>query len=173
MSFQNFFKLFKQLSGATGTVDTAADEFWHVYRLCRVGIPTHKKCRRRVLSTKYFATAEDKWEAVIREIQSVCEEERSILLGVQSVATSEYIAERLDGKKIEYKLLNATKHEEEAEIVSQAGQPGRVTIATNMAGRGTDIKLDEPGARALLSVWRMSLSNATTVRICWRKLSFC
>ena len=143
LSFQNFFRLFRQLAGTTGTVGPAATEFWHVYRLTTICVPTNKPRIRKDYRSKYFVTENKKWDAIAHEAKNIHSTGRPILLGVQSVASSEKLATKLDEKGLEYELLNAARHEREAEIVSEAGLPGKITIATNMAGRGTDIKLDK------------------------------
>ncbi len=141
MSFQRFFRLFRKLSGMTGTAHEAAAEFWHVYRLPVVSIPAHRPRRRRELPDSVFADAEAKWQAVAEEVARVHETRRPVLVGTRSIAASEELNRRLVARGLACEVLNATRHAEEASIVAAAGEPGRITIATNMAGRGTDIKL--------------------------------
>ena len=141
LSFQRFFRFFQHLSGMTGTAREAASEFWHIYGLPSVAIPGNRPLRRRELPDCVFPDQEEKWEAVAREIIHLNSEGLPVLAGVRNVIASEMLAEKLRAADLEFSLLNAVKHEEEAHIIAQAGQPGRITIATNMAGRGTDIKL--------------------------------
>ena len=147
MSFQRFFRLFRKLSGMTGTGAEAASEFWHVYRLPVVAIPPHRPRQRKELPDRVFADAASKWKAVAEEVARLHATGRPVLVGTRSVQASEELSHRIAAKDLEYSVLNATRHAEEAAIVAQAGEPGRITIATNMAGRGTDIKLG-PGVAA-------------------------
>ena len=144
ISFQRFFRLFHRISGMTGTGREAAAEFWHIYRMPVVTIPTNRPCQRRELSDAIFPDVETKWAAVVAEIERRHQTEQPVLIGTRTVHASEMLAGELSAKGLPFNLLNATRHREEAQIVASAGQPGRITIATNMAGRGTDIKL---GAR--------------------------
>jgi preprotein translocase subunit SecA len=141
MSFQRFFRHFERLAGLTGTASEAASEFALVYGVPVVAIPTHRLCQRRQWPDRHFATAEEKWDAVVESIASVHASGRPILAGTRSIAASEELARRLAAKGLTPAVLNATKHREEASIIAGAGQPGCITIATNMAGRGTDILL--------------------------------
>src|SRR5260221_287301 len=141
MSFQRFFRLFRKLSGMTGTAHEAAAEFWHVYRLPVVDIPLHRPCRRHELPDRVFADAESKWRAVADEVARLHATRRPVLVGTRSIASSEELHARLVARGLACEVLNATRHAEEASIIAGAGEPGRITIATNMAGRGTDIKL--------------------------------
>jgi preprotein translocase subunit SecA len=142
LSFQRFFRLFPHLSGMTGTAIEAADEFWRIYKLPIYPVPTHRPCIRKVNGEKTFLSAAEKWDAIVAEIQQLHKKGRPVLIGTRNVSASENLAARLDALGLEYNLLNAIRHAEEARIVVEAGQPGKITIATNMAGRGTDIKLD-------------------------------
>ncbi len=141
LSFQQFFRFFRKLSGMTGTAQEAAAEFWHIYRLPVVAIPTNRPCVRRELPDRVFPDWESKWAAVVEAIARLHKEGRPVLVGTRSVAVSEALAGKLTELGLPFSLLNATRHREEAQIVQEAGQAGKITIATNMAGRGTDIKL--------------------------------
>lgn len=148
LSFQRFFRLFRKLSGMTGTGAEAASEFWRIYRLPVVAIPPNRPRQRKDLPDRMFPDLESKWSAVVEEIAQRHATGQPLLVGTRNVATSEMLAERLLAKGFPSAVLNATRHMEEAQIVSAAGQRGRITIATNMAGRGTDIELG-PGVAAL------------------------
>jgi len=141
LSFQRFFRFFRKLSGMTGTAEEAASEFWNIYGLPVLSIPTHKPCVRQVLPDAVFSNAERKWQAIAQEIVRCQKTGRPVLVGTRSVKASERLAALLDSRGLEFNLLNAVRHKEEARIVAAAGQQGKITIATNMAGRGTDIKL--------------------------------
>lgn len=141
LSFQRFFRLFRRLSGMTGTAHEAADEFWHIYRLPVMSIPTNRPVIRDVWEPRYFVEADDKWAAIRDEVVAVHAEGRPVLVGTRSVKSSETIAKLLDQAGVKYRLLNAINHAEEAQVVREAGYEKVITIATNMAGRGTDIKL--------------------------------
>lgn len=143
MSFQRFFRLFKRLSGMSGTAKEGAGEFWKIYHLPVMQIPTHKPCIRVHHPEQVFRTQEDKWVAIIEEIVNVHATERPILIGTRTIRASEYLAGLLQERGLIFNLLNATQMKEEASIITGAGHPGRITIATNMAGRGTDIKLSK------------------------------
>ncbi len=147
LSFQRFFRLFPHLCGMTGTATEAAGEFWRIYNLSVVTIPTHKPCIRRLEPEKVFHTADEKWRAIVDEIQNLHAQQRPVLVGTRNVAASERLAAQLDAAGLEYNLLNAVRHKEEARIIAEAGLHGKITIATNMAGRGTDIKLAGEVAR--------------------------
>lgn len=141
LSFQRFFRFFRRLSGMTGTAKEATSEFWHIYGLPVISIPTHRPCIRRVLPDAAFSSAEQKWQAVVKEITRCHQTGRPVLVGTRSVKASEKLAAMLAVEGFEFNLLNAIRHREEARIVAAAGEQNRITIATNMAGRGTDIKL--------------------------------
>jgi preprotein translocase subunit SecA len=141
MSFQRFFRLFPKLSGMTGTAWEAADEFWRIYHLPVVRIPTHKPCMRVQMPDRVFATEDEKWDAVVEEIKRIKELGCPILVGTRSVRNSELLSHKLFQAGVDHRILNATRHAEEAAIISRAGEKGEITIATNMAGRGTDIRL--------------------------------
>jgi preprotein translocase subunit SecA len=141
LSFQRFFRFFRKLSGMTGTAKEASAEFWHIYRLPVMTIPTNRPCIRVSMPDRIFSTEREKFEAVVDEIEMLRNTGRPVLVGTRSVTASEKLALMLAARGLDYNLLNAVRHSEEARIVAAAGEKGRVTISTNMAGRGTDIKL--------------------------------
>jgi preprotein translocase subunit SecA len=141
ISFQRFFRLYRNLSGMTGTAAEARMEFWQIYHRQIVEIPTNRPCIRNYWPDRIFATEDDKWTAVVEEIQRVHQTGRPILVGTRSVGASEELSSRLEVVGLQHQVLNAIRHKAEAAIIAQAGQEGRITVATNMAGRGTDIKL--------------------------------
>ena len=141
ITFQNFFKLYNKLSGMTGTAMTEASEFWTIYKLDVVEIPSNKPCQRIDYPDVVFRTEEEKFNAVVEEIEKLWKKGLPVLVGTRSIEKSEHLSEMLRRKAIPHKVLNAKYHEMEAQIISQAGRKGAVTIATNMAGRGTDIVL--------------------------------
>ncbi len=141
ITFQNYFRLYDKLSGMTGTADTEAFEFQQIYGLEVVVIPTNKPMVREDLPDQVFMTAAEKYDAIAQDIQDACDRGQPVLVGTASIETSEILSAELNRRKIKHEVLNAKQHEREADIVAQAGRPGVVTIATNMAGRGTDIVL--------------------------------
>jgi len=141
ITIQNYFRLYEKLGGMTGTAETEADEFAEIYKLDVMVIPTNRPTRRIDYNDLIFRTQREKYEAVVSEIIECHKRGQPVLVGTISVESSEMLSRMLDSKKIIHNVLNAKKHEREAEVVSRAGQQGAVTIATNMAGRGTDIKL--------------------------------
>ena len=140
-SFQNYFLLYTKLSGMTGTADTEAAEFKEIYKLDVAVIPTNKTSQREDLNDLIYATADEKYTALIKEVKQELDKKRPILIGTGSVIASEYISNLLIKHKIKHNVLNAKHHDKEAQIIAEAGVPGAVTVATNMAGRGTDIVL--------------------------------
>ena len=141
ITFQNYFRLYKKLAGMTGTATTEAVEFEEIYNLRVVEIPTNKKIVRLDEDDEIYKTAEGKYSAITDSIKEAYAKKQPVLVGTVSIEKSEYISKLLRKAKLPHKVLNAKYHEKEAEIVEQAGAPGAITIATNMAGRGTDIKL--------------------------------
>jgi preprotein translocase subunit SecA len=141
ITFQNYFRMYRKLSGMTGTADTEAFEFQQIYGLEVVVIPTHKPMVRADHADLVYLTQKDKYEAIIEDIRDCVARQQPALVGTTSVETSEFLSGLLTEKRIEHQVLNAKQHEREAIVVAQAGRPGTVTIATNMAGRGTDIVL--------------------------------
>jgi preprotein translocase subunit SecA len=148
LSFQRFYRMYPKLGGMTGTAREARGELWRTYRLPVVAIPTHRPSRRRVDREQLHPTAFARWVAVMAEIRRVRETGRSVLVGTRSVEASEQLGAMLTKAGLEHQVLNAVRHAEEAAIVARAGEPGRITVATNMAGRGTDIKLHPEVAAA-------------------------
>lgn len=140
-NFQRFFRMFDKLGGTTGTASEARNEFWHIYQQPVIGIPKNCQCQRQALTDQVFVTKADKWQAIVDVVQSLYLRQQPVLVGTRTVEDSEQLAERLQGAGLPFELLNAVHHQREAEIIRDAGQPARITIATNMAGRGTDIKL--------------------------------
>ncbi len=143
VTFQNYFRLYDKLSGMTGTADTEAVEFKQIYNLEVVSIPPNRPMIRKDYPDLIYRTRKEKYEAIIRSIQDLHEKGQPVLVGTISIETSEFISRMLKKRGVPHNVLNAKHHEQEAEIVAQAGQAGKVTIATNMAGRGTDIMLGE------------------------------
>lgn len=140
-TFQNYFRLYAKLSGMTGTADTEAFEFRQIYGLDVMVIPTNKPVARKDFNDLVYLTQEEKYQAIIADIKDCQAQGRPILVGTATIETSEYVSQLLNKEGIEHKVLNAKFHDKEAEIIAQAGRPGALTIATNMAGRGTDILL--------------------------------
>lgn len=143
ITLQNYFRMYNKLSGMTGTAETEAGEFWDIYKLDVVVIPTNRPILRNDMNDRIYKTKREKYMAVIEEIESYISNGRPVLVGTTSVEISELLGRMLTLRKITHNVLNAKLHQREAEIVANAGQEGMVTIATNMAGRGTDIKLSK------------------------------
>ena len=143
ITLQNYFRMYHKLSGMTGTAETEAGEFWDIYKLDVVVIPTNRPIARKDMNDRVYKTKREKYKAVIEEIEKMVEAGRPVLVGTTSVEISEMLSKMLSLRKIEHNVLNAKLHQKEADIVARAGQKSIVTIATNMAGRGTDIKLSD------------------------------
>ena len=143
ITLQNYFRMYSKLSGMTGTAITEAGEFWDIYKLDVVEIPTNKPIARKDQNDLIYKTKREKYNAVINDVTGISEAGRPVLIGTTSVEISELLARMLTIRKIKHNVLNAKLHKKEADIVSEAGNAGIVTIATNMAGRGTDIKISE------------------------------
>ena len=141
ITFQNYFRMYKKLSGMTGTADTEAEEFSQIYGLETIIIPPHRPTIRIDNGDKIYRTNSERYKAVIDDIKNCHAKSQPVLVGTTSIENSEFISKILNKEKLEHQVLNAKQHEKEAHIITQAGQPGMVTIATNMAGRGTDIVL--------------------------------
>ncbi|MFN8241090.1 MAG: preprotein translocase subunit SecA [Bacteroidales bacterium] len=148
ITLQNYFRMYHKLAGMTGTAETEAGEFWNIYKLDVVVIPTNVSCIRNDKEDIVYKTKREKYNAVIDEIMSLNKQGRPVLVGTTSVEISELLSRMLKMKGIKHNVLNAKLHQREAEIVAEAGKSGTVTIATNMAGRGTDIKLSDEVKRA-------------------------
>ncbi len=148
VTLQNYFRMYHKLAGMTGTAETEAGEFWEIYKLDVVVIPTNRPITREDKEDLVFKTSREKFNAVIDEIVALSEAGRPVLVGTTSVEISEKLSKMLGMRKIDHNVLNAKQHQREAEIVAEAGRPGKVTIATNMAGRGTDIKITEEVRKA-------------------------
>ena len=141
ITLQNYFRMYHKLSGMTGTAETEAGEFWDIYKLDVVVIPTNRPIARVDMNDRVYKTKREKYKAVIEEVEKMVQAGRPVLVGTTSVEISEMLSKMLTMRKIEHNVLNAKLHQKEADIVARAGQKSIVTIATNMAGRGTDIKL--------------------------------
>jgi preprotein translocase subunit SecA len=141
ISFQRFFRMYRKLSGMTGTASEARAEFWQIYHLPVVSIPTNRPCIRKNLPNIVLPAESAKWAMIVQKIRQVHNTGRPILIGTRSVRASERLSELLKAERLYHQVLNAVYHRQEAQIVAQAGQRGKITVATNMAGRGTDIKL--------------------------------
>lgn len=168
-TFQNYFRLYDKLSGMTGTADTEAFEFRQIYGLDVVVIPTHRPMIRKDLNDLIYMTVEEKYEAIIADIKEQVKNKRPVLVGTVSIETSELLSNVLKKEKIAHKVLNAKFHAQEAEIIAQAGQPGAVTIATNMAGRGTDIVLGGSWQAEVDNLKDSSEANIEKLKAQWQE----
>jgi preprotein translocase subunit SecA len=165
ITFQNYFRMYEKLSGMTGTADTEAYEFNQIYGLETVVIPTHRPMQRKDAMDKVYRTATEKYNAVIEDIKECQKRGQPVLVGTTSIENSEIISKALSAAKLEHQVLNAKQHEREAHIITQAGQPNQITIATNMAGRGTDIVLGgnpEPEILAVEQDEQLSVEQKAT-----------
>ena len=177
ITFQNFFRMYKKLAGMTGTADTEAYEFQDIYGLETVVIPTHRKMIRTDAQDKVFRTEQEKYAAIVEDIKECRTRQQPVLVGTTSIENSERLSRLLDKEGIPHNVLNAKQHEREAQIILEAGRPGVVTIATNMAGRGTDIllggginkQIDEVKADASLTDEQKG-ERIEKIRADWQKL---
>ncbi|WP_213152903.1 preprotein translocase subunit SecA [Pseudomonas carnis] len=168
-TFQNYFRLYNKLSGMTGTADTEAFEFHQIYNLAVMVIPPNKPLARKDYNDLVFLTAEEKYAAIINDIKDGMSKGRPILVGTATIETSEHVSNLLNKEGIEHKVLNAKFHEKEAEIIAQAGRPGALTIATNMAGRGTDILLGGNWEVEVASLDNPTPEQIAQIKADWQK----
>ncbi len=168
-TFQNYFRLYNKLAGMTGTADTEAFEFRQIYGLDVVVIPTHKPMVRDDQNDLIYLTLEDKFDAIVEDINERIDKGQPVLVGTASIESSEIVSNELNRRKIEHSVLNAKQHEREADVIADAGRPGTVTIATNMAGRGTDIVLGGNLEADLARAGDISDNEAENLRTDWQK----
>ncbi|HEV7358949.1 MAG TPA: preprotein translocase subunit SecA [Steroidobacteraceae bacterium] len=169
ITFQNYFRLYSKLSGMTGTADTEAFEFQQIYGLEVVVIPTHKPMIRQDKSDLVFLSEHDKFQAILEDIQDCVKRGQPVLVGTTSIEASERIAKLLQSEKIPHEVLNAKQHEREAHIVAEAGRPGAITIATNMAGRGTDIVLGGSSQTQIDAIENPNEADLKGIQVEWLK----
>ena len=148
MSFQRFFRMFQRIGGLTGTAREARDELWLVYGLAVIPVATHKPLRRREMPDRFFATQDEKWDAVVLDARRLSDAGRPVLIGTRTISASEEISRRLSAAQIPHRVLNAVRHHDEAAVIAEAGRHHGITVATNMAGRGTDIRLSSDAEKA-------------------------
>ncbi|MBA1202450.1 preprotein translocase subunit SecA [Pseudomonas capeferrum] len=168
-TFQNYFRLYNKLSGMTGTADTEAFEFAQIYNLDVMVIPPNKPLARKDHNDLVYLTAEEKYQAIIADIKESMAQGRPILVGTATIETSEHMSNLLQKEGIDHKVLNAKYHEKEAEIIAQAGRPGALTIATNMAGRGTDILLGGSWEVEVAAMDNPSAEQIAQIKADWQK----
>lgn len=169
ITFQNYFRMYEKLAGMTGTADTEAYEFQQIYGLNTIVLPTNKPMIRNDMTDLIYLTEEEKYEAIVKDIQEQVKKGRPVLVGTISIENSEKLSEFLNKVKIPHQVLNAKFHQKEAEIVAQAGRPGTVTIATNMAGRGTDIVLGGSLSADLAKVTDPTPEQIASIKAEWQK----
>jgi preprotein translocase subunit SecA len=168
-TFQNYFRLYSKLSGMTGTADTEAFEFHQIYSLAVMVIPPNKPLARKDFNDLVYLTAEEKYAAIVADIKACLAENRPVLVGTATIETSEHMSNLLNKEGIDHKVLNAKFHEKEAEIIAQAGRPGALTIATNMAGRGTDILLGGNWEVEVASLENPTPEQIAQIKADWQK----
>jgi preprotein translocase subunit SecA len=164
ITLQNYFRLYDRLAGMTGTAMTEANEFKEIYKLDVLEIPTYRPCKRTDFDDEIYMTEREKYNAILKEIQAIHQQGRPILIGTESVEVSEKLSRILRGNRLEHTILNAKNNAKEAEIIADAGKIGAITLATNMAGRGTDIKLKE-GVPALGGLYVIGTTRHQSRRI--------
>jgi len=169
ITFQNYFRLYHKLSGMTGTADTEAYEMQHIYNLEVVVVPTNVPCRRQDLPDVIYLKQEDKFAAILEDIKDCVKRRQPVLVGTSSIENSELLSSLLTKNKIKHQVLNAKFHEKEAEIIAEAGRPGAITIATNMAGRGTDIVLGGNLKAELAQANYVDLEQINKCKLEWQK----
>jgi preprotein translocase subunit SecA len=169
ITFQNYFRLYKKLAGMTGTADTEAPEFLQIYGLEVVVVPTHRPMIRKDNADFVYLTQQDKFKAIIEDIRDCVTREQPVLVGTTSIETSEFLSELLHKESIPHQVLNAKQHEREALIIAQAGSPAAITIATNMAGRGTDIVLGGNLQAELASLGEVDAATLEKARTAWEE----
>ena len=169
-TFQNYFRLFERLAGMTGTADTEAFEFRQIYNLDVVVMPTHMPMIREDRNDLVYMTIDEKYDAIVEDIVDCMTRGQPVLVGTASIESSERLSRELAKREIEHNVLNAKQHEREADIIAQAGRPGKVTIATNMAGRGTDIVLGGNWEAEAAKLQQPAEAEIKTLKDAWRKL---